>query len=247
MSKNRSFESPFEGKTLGEIVTLIVSGIREVFVKSSMILSIFTVMGIDIILGGISMYLMFQDVDFLPAALLAMLFSIALSSVSFTMWRILTESKGYSWIVFAIGAVASVLDIYVDMAFTELLHGSGDVWLFLQPAAMQEYPRPPLWWAFLALVTIITAVNEPLSAMLVNMMQEGEETKKRIGRFQSIPKKQQGKNTQYQRPQPKNNQSRQTNNPRPLSRPATGSYSYPSKAEGGIPAFNINDFLEKDD
>jgi hypothetical protein len=99
------------------------------------------------------------------------------------------------WLVIAI-VVMVPLDLWIDLAFMELVKGSGDVWMFLDPATMRQYPRPPLWWGFMFLVGLLTLVNEPLTAILTKAMQQRNEWD---ARKKSAPRrKQQPTKSKYQ-------------------------------------------------
>ena len=180
-----------EGLVRGNLVANFVNAVREIFVQSGMMLGIFTVMFIDILLGGISMYFMFEDVPLIPPTALAFAFSVALSTVSFSMWKMLQKGTKYDiWLVVAI-VVMVPLDLWIDLAFMELVKGSGDVWMFLDPETMRQHPRPPLWYGFTFLVALLTLVNEPLTAILTKAMKQRQEWDNKSSSYKSnsVPKK----------------------------------------------------------
>lgn len=196
----------------GNLIANFVNVVREIFVQSGMMLGIFTVMLIDILLGGVSMYFMFDGIPLIPPTALALAFSIALSTVSFSMWKMLQKGTKYDiWLVVAI-VVMVPLDLWIDLAFMELVKGSGDVWMFLDPATMAAYPRPPLWWGFMFLVGLLTLVNEPLTAILTKAMQQRQEWDNKKSTSQKSPVR-----AKTQKYQPKHRPNH--NKPKPPSVP----------------------------
>jgi hypothetical protein len=82
------------------------------------------------------------------------------------------------WLIVII-AIMTPLDLWIDLAFMEIVRGTGDVWLFLSRDALAAVPRPPLWWGMTVLVGLITLVNEPLTAVLVKAMKQKDDWKSR--------------------------------------------------------------------
>lgn len=154
------------------LIPSVTSFIRELFVQVSGAITIMSLMGIDIILGGISAYFMFQDVPLVPAGWLAAMFSIALSGISYRLWLMVRKGSKYDTWVMILLAIITPLDLWVDMAFMEIVYGTGNVWLFMSKEAFAAVHRPPLWWGFLVLIGVITLVNEPLTAVLTEAMKK---------------------------------------------------------------------------
>lgn len=197
------------GMSSGTMIADITNSIRELFVQSSMAIGIVAVMAIDMLLGGVSLYFMFDGVPLIPAHWLAVLFSVALSTVSYSMWKMLQKGTKYDrWLVLSIIFMVP-LDMWVDLAIMELVGPtSGDVWLFLDPAALRMYPRPPLWWGVTFLVGLITLVNEPLTAVLTKSMKQNQEWKNKYPSKKPQKPPQQSRHTQAQGRQARQIQSR---------------------------------------
>lgn len=201
-------------KTSGQLVSDLVGFSRELIVQGAIIASIFVLMGIDMILGGVSMYFMFKDVPFIPPALLAGLFTVGLSALTFILWaNEAGEASPMQRILLICILLLVPLDLWIDLSFMEIVYGTGNVWRYLEPAALAEVHRPPLWWGFSALVAIVTLINEPLSAMLVYVLKNNAD----MQRF---------KHPVRSNNQSKSTGSRKTSNrqqPRPMNRPTAPS------------------------
>ena len=163
----------------GNLIPSITRLVRGIFVQMGGALSILTLMGIDIILGGISTYFMFQDVPFISPYWLAAMFSVGLSAVSYRLWLMVRKGTKYDKWLLAVIIFITPLDLWVDLAFMEVVYGTGDVWWFLSPEAFAAVPRPPLWWGFMALIGLITLANEPLTAILTESMAKKDDFKSR--------------------------------------------------------------------
>ena len=104
----------------------------------------------------------------------------------------------------------------------ELINGTGNLMLFLTPQSLESVYRPPMWWALVILIGMLTLINEPLVAKMINGKSKHQQ-----------PKRQPTNQQRFQQPQP----TKPTNNrpTTPKSNPFSGlNWSNMTKTEKKI-------------
>lgn len=122
----------------------------------------------DVAVSGVSLYIIFSNAhDYLNNGFVSMAISLALTSISIYLWQDIRSSKLKFNPLIIIVIILQVIDLYIDVSIMEVVYGTGNIMLFGTPAAFAAVPRPVMWWAILIVIGILTVINEPLAAQMI--------------------------------------------------------------------------------
>ena len=155
-----------------------MDGFLVLYRTSSTTLSALILVLLDVVIGGISRYLILSRIPYGNAILEAAIVSAALSTVNVTLMTVLDEffqtlkkgkqvKLGDVAVAFFTLVVTFALwagDMFIDMMPAELIvpPASGNIFMFLTRTALTQYPRPNLWWVVAIMFGLLSSISEIL-------------------------------------------------------------------------------------